>query len=301
MKKRYIQDHIRSDSWYSELDPSEKLLWLHLLTNEKVWICGIYEIPLKKMAYETGLDKDMVIILLDRFEKDRKCFYRKWFILVCNFFKNLKVSSKEDNVRKWVERELKELWNHLEHFNEAIIVDTLKTLTRPLQVPYKELGILYLTSLRLNLDLTSLHLPDTDKSVWSDQEKKEESEFLEKEEIEEEKSSAKKEEGELAEYWRSDVNEIIKIMKQSCNDVWLQYMPWHKERAFAKHMLSKKLAKEIEKYNCPLEEFIRKVITASKQPYMKKVNSPKDFYDNRWYIVNASNQKTDSIKTISVI
>lgn len=142
---------------------------------------------------------------------------------------------------------------------------------------------------------------ETANAVWGDQEKQEESESLEKEEIEEEKSSAKKEEGELAEYWRSDVNEIIKIMKQSCNDVWLQYMPWYKERAFAKHMLSKKLAKEIEKYNCPLEEFIRKVITASKQPYMKKVNSPKDFYDNRWYIVNASNQKTDSIKTISVI
>lgn len=102
-------------------------------------------------------------------------------------------------------------------------------------------------------------------------------------------------------YWNEEVNNIIEIMKQSCNDVWLQYMPWYKEREFAKHILSKKLAKEIEKYWYPLEVFIREVIKASKQPYMKKVNTPKDFYDNRWHVINASKQKKSMTTNIFTI
>jgi len=151
MKKRYIQDRMRSDTWFTDLDPIEKLLRIYLLSNDKLWVCWIYELSLKKMWYDTWIDRDMIAKILVRFEKDKRCFYRDWFILVCNFFKNLQISSSSDNIRKWVERELKELWNHLTPFKEAIIEDTMKTLTRPLQDPYKELGILYLTLLNFTL------------------------------------------------------------------------------------------------------------------------------------------------------
>jgi len=52
-KKRYISDIIWSDNWFEDLQPKEKLFFLYLLTNQQVSICGIYEISLKKIEFET--------------------------------------------------------------------------------------------------------------------------------------------------------------------------------------------------------------------------------------------------------
>jgi len=38
-KKRYITDIIWSDTWFEELEPNEKLLFIYLLTNQQVSIC----------------------------------------------------------------------------------------------------------------------------------------------------------------------------------------------------------------------------------------------------------------------
>lgn len=90
------------------------------------------------------------------------------------------------------------------------------------------------------------------------------------------------------EYWKADINRIIEIMKDACSEAGLQYMPWYKEREFAKHITSKKLAKEIEKYDMPLEMFIANIIKLSSQQFMKACNSPSDFYKNWWYVLNSS-------------
>lgn len=99
------------------------------------------------------------------------------------------------------------------------------------------------------------------------------------------------------EYWSKEINWIIEVMKQACTDAWLQYMPWYKERQFAKHILSKKLASEIEKYNMPLHEFIANIIKLSAQPYMKQVNTPQLFYQNRGHIINSWISSTKSSTT----
>lgn len=79
-------------------------------------------------------------------------------------------------------------------------------------------------------------------------------------------------------------------------------MPGYKERQFAKHILSKKMAAEIEKYNMPLEEFIANIIKLSAQPYMKQVNTPQLFYQNRGHVINASiAQKKGSTTTVAYI
>lgn len=63
-KRRYVSDNFRSDLWIENLDPLEKYLYLYLLTNQQVSICGIYEIQPKRIAYETGIDKEMVLKML---------------------------------------------------------------------------------------------------------------------------------------------------------------------------------------------------------------------------------------------
>ena len=67
-KKRFINTRIWQDNYVSNLDPSEKLLFVYLLTNSSTNICGIYELPLKNVALETGLDTEMVLKILERFE-----------------------------------------------------------------------------------------------------------------------------------------------------------------------------------------------------------------------------------------
>ncbi len=92
------------DAYSSNLDPIEKLLFLYFLTNTSSNICGIYEIPLKKIANETGVDKDMVEKVISRFEKDHKIYYRSGWVGLVNFIKNQNQNSPK--VKKGIEIEM---------------------------------------------------------------------------------------------------------------------------------------------------------------------------------------------------
>lgn len=100
-KQRYVNTKVWSDDWISHLDPIEKLLFLYLLTNERTNICGLYELPLKFMAVETGIEKDMVEKVLNRFEKSKKVFHYKGWIYIVNFQKHQDMSN--DKIKKGVE------------------------------------------------------------------------------------------------------------------------------------------------------------------------------------------------------
>lgn len=91
------------DGYITELDPIEKLLFLYLLTNPLTTIAGAYEIKLKRMAFDTGIDKDMCQKILDRFEKDEKVFYRENWIIIKNFIKH---QLKNPKVERGIEIEL---------------------------------------------------------------------------------------------------------------------------------------------------------------------------------------------------
>lgn len=104
-KQRSISTRMWSDSYFEKLDPTEKLFFIYLLTNIYTNICGIYEIPLKIVAVETGIDKEMILKLLQRFENDKKVYYIDWHICIRNFVKN---QNSNPSVQKWIEREISE-------------------------------------------------------------------------------------------------------------------------------------------------------------------------------------------------
>ena len=87
-KQRYINTKIWSDSWVSELDPVEKLLFLYILTNERTNIAGIYELPIKIMSIETGIEKQMIENILNRFKKDKRVEYFNGWVVIANFVKH---------------------------------------------------------------------------------------------------------------------------------------------------------------------------------------------------------------------
>ena len=91
-KNRYVNTHFWNDNYIIDLDPIEKLLFLYLLTNPMTDICGIYELPLKKISFETGVDKDMVFKIFDRFENDNKAKYDNGWIALKKFITHQKLN-----------------------------------------------------------------------------------------------------------------------------------------------------------------------------------------------------------------
>ena len=74
-KKRYIDTRFWDDEYVIGLNCSEKLLFLYLLTNPITDICGIYEIHLRRIAFDTDIDKKNVLKILEKFARERKVFY----------------------------------------------------------------------------------------------------------------------------------------------------------------------------------------------------------------------------------
>lgn len=110
-KQRYINTRLWNDSYVSELDPVEKLLFVYFLTNEHTNISGIYEIPLKIIGIETGIDTSMLNKILPRLES--KIRYIDGFVVIKNFIKHQETGSElvqkgilnclKDLDKKWLE------------------------------------------------------------------------------------------------------------------------------------------------------------------------------------------------------
>lgn len=77
-----------SDHYVADLDPTEKLLFLYLLTNERSTLAGVYELPVKTMAVESGIESEMVRKILSRFEEDGKVKYENGWVAIKNFLKH---------------------------------------------------------------------------------------------------------------------------------------------------------------------------------------------------------------------
>jgi hypothetical protein len=129
-KKRYINTVFWDDSYISNLDPSEKLIFIYLITNPCTNISGVYQIPVKRISLDTGLEKDMVIKILERFQNDQKIIYRDGWISIKNFIKHQNHNSPL--IKKCIE---KELANVHPDFIEFVLygIDTVS-------IPYRKAG-----------------------------------------------------------------------------------------------------------------------------------------------------------------
>lgn len=84
-KQRMINTKFWSDSYIVELDPIEKLLFLYLLSNQYTNLIGIYELPLRNMAFDTGIDKEMIKKIFERFTEDKRVYYINNWVVIRNF------------------------------------------------------------------------------------------------------------------------------------------------------------------------------------------------------------------------
>ena len=81
---RQIHVSIWKDSWFCELSPDEKLLFIYFFSNESASMSGIYKITKKFISFETGISRERVDEILKKFEVDNKVFYEGDIVWVVN-------------------------------------------------------------------------------------------------------------------------------------------------------------------------------------------------------------------------
>lgn len=91
--QRYISTSFWDDSWVHKLDPSEKLLFLYLMTNPLTNIAGIYKLSIERMVYDTGFNENTVKHILEKFNKAGKVITKDEFIILPTWPKHQKTSS----------------------------------------------------------------------------------------------------------------------------------------------------------------------------------------------------------------
>lgn len=104
-KQRYINTKFWSDSFVSELNSLDRYLFLYFLTNEHTNISGIYEVPLKTIAFETGIEIEMLQKMIKRLESKIK--YIDGWVCIKNFQKHQ--STESEKVKRGIEIEMEKI------------------------------------------------------------------------------------------------------------------------------------------------------------------------------------------------
>lgn len=142
-KLRCVDTHFWSDSYIVDLDPSEKLLFLYLLTNASIGLSGCFEMSLRTIAFETGIDREMVAKMLDRFQEHGRIKHKDGWIVLIHFTKHQKYNPNMGKAAanelavapKWITETLRQ---ELETLPEWF-PNGSETLTEPLPNPYRTL------------------------------------------------------------------------------------------------------------------------------------------------------------------
>lgn len=93
-KNRYVNTRFWEDPYIARLSPSEKLVFLYLLTSPLANISGVFEMPIRRAVFDTGLSMQDFSAALERFEADSKIIrYGEWVGIV-NFVKHQKPNPK---------------------------------------------------------------------------------------------------------------------------------------------------------------------------------------------------------------
>jgi len=80
--QRYISTSFWDDEWIQTLDPSEKLLYLYLMTNPLTNIAGVYKITDRRIGFDTGFNLDTIRHIFSKFEKVGKAFRKGEYIII---------------------------------------------------------------------------------------------------------------------------------------------------------------------------------------------------------------------------
>lgn len=84
MNTRIIHTKIWKDDFFSSLNPTEKLLFIYYLTNERVNIIHCYEVTERELYFDTGLDKSTIAKAKEKFSESNKLQFYKNYVFLTN-------------------------------------------------------------------------------------------------------------------------------------------------------------------------------------------------------------------------
>lgn len=87
-KLRSLSTAFWSDPFIEDLTPQQKLLFIYLITNDKTNMLGIYENSIRKMSFETGINKSEIEKALKEFESKGKVKYINNYVVLINYMKH---------------------------------------------------------------------------------------------------------------------------------------------------------------------------------------------------------------------
>jgi hypothetical protein len=103
---RVVSTHFWKDSYIIDLNKDEKLLFIYFLTNPRTTLAGIYEISVREIAFDTGLEAQQIMEIITKFTRDgRILFERNWLVLP-NFLKHQRLNP---SIIRGVEKAIEEL------------------------------------------------------------------------------------------------------------------------------------------------------------------------------------------------
>lgn len=93
-KQRIVNTRFWDDAYIARLSPNEKLLFLYLLTSSLTNISGVYELSLKRVAFDVGLSVEDVGSTITKLQGDGKLIYEDGWIAIVRFAKYQTVNPK---------------------------------------------------------------------------------------------------------------------------------------------------------------------------------------------------------------
>jgi len=90
----------REDDWFQELDIEARLLWIYLFTNPSASPAGIYRLPLRTIAFESGVSYEAAQRLILQFSDDGKAYYEDGVLWVVNM-RRLQFPGLVDGSKEW--------------------------------------------------------------------------------------------------------------------------------------------------------------------------------------------------------
>lgn len=72
---RTVQSKIWRDEWFTEQSADAKLLFIYLFTNPAATVAGIYQLPLKFIAFDTGLSTERINEIMATFQEAKKVMW----------------------------------------------------------------------------------------------------------------------------------------------------------------------------------------------------------------------------------
>ena len=85
-KQRIVNTKFWDDSYIGGLTPLEKLVFLYLITNPLTNISGVYELPLKRAAFDVGEKVEAIETIFKIFEADGKLLRIVSALVILVFF-----------------------------------------------------------------------------------------------------------------------------------------------------------------------------------------------------------------------